>query len=143
MRNGLNNLRIFSEPSHIGVIPLQFESFSQPSGVRPDLLAHSPTQERHSPRVERRQHQPHTPVDLWSAAHVAGWLQHIGMQQYSQAFLSSGVSGQVLLSVDSALLKQLGVVAKTDRDRIREKVKEVRKQIEREHREERGKSRRK
>ena len=135
MRNGLNNLRIFSEPSHIGVIPLQFESFSQPSGVRPDLLAHSPGVER--------QHQPHTPVELWSAAHVAGWLQHIGMQQYSQAFLSSGVSGQVLLSVDSALLKQLGVVAKTDRDRIREKVKEVRKQIEREHREERRKRRRK
>ena len=134
---------IFSEPSHIGVIPLQFESFSHPSPVRPDLLAHSPTQERHSPRLERRQQQPHTPVELWSANHVAGWLQHIGMQKYSQAFMASGISGQVLVSVDSALLKQLGVVSKSERDRIREKVKEVRKQIEREYRDERKKNRRK
>ena len=65
------------------------------------------------------------------------------MQKYSQAFMASGISGQVLVSVDSALLKQLGVVSKTDRDRIREKVKEVRKQIEREYRDERKKKRRK
>ena len=55
--------------------------------------------------------------------------------------MASGISGQVLVSVDSALLKQLGVVSKTDRDRIREKVKEVRKQIEREYRDERKKKR--
>ena len=57
--------------------------------------------------------------------------------------MASGISGQVLVSVDSDLLKQLGVVSKTDRDRIREKVKEVRKQIEREYRDERKKIRRK
>ena len=126
------------------MIPLQFQSFSQPSHTRPDLLAHSPTRERQvSPRVERRHHHHHTPVEMWSDQQVAGWLQNIGLLKYSRAFLNSGISGEILLNVDSALLKQLGVVSKTDRDRIKEKVREIRKQYEREYREDRKKRHRK
>ena len=89
-----------------------------------------------SPRVERRHHHHHTPVEMWSDQQVAGWLQNIGLLKYSRAFLNSGISGEILLNVDSALLKQLGVVSKTDRDRIKEKVREIRKQYEREYRNE-------
>ena len=99
-------------------------------------MAHSPTKERnYSPRVERRphHHHHHTPVELWSAQHVAGWLSNIGMEKYSRAFLKSGITGEILLSVDSSLLKQLGVVSKTDRDNIKDKVREIRKQYEREY----------
>jgi len=137
---GYNYTRI--EPSHIGVIPLEFGSSPHTSRSRPDLLSRSPTQERQSPRVERKQQQSLTPVVMWSAHQVAGWLQHIGMQKYSQAFLDSAISGEIILDIDSALLKQLGVVSKTDRDRIKEKVKDLRKLSEKGRKDDRKQRRR-
>ena len=65
------------------------------------------------------------------------------MEKYSRAFLKSGITGEILLSVDSPLLKQLGVVSKTDRDNIKDKVREIRKQYEREYKDTHRKKKRK
>ena len=117
------------------MIPLDFKFFSPQSNSRPDLLAHSPVQD--SPQ------QSLPPVERWSVQRVAAWLQMIGMQRYSRAFLESGVSGEILLEADSSVLKQLGVLSKSDRDRIKDKLRELRKHVSREQRDEKRRRRRK
>ena len=54
------------------------------------------------------------------------------MEMYIPRFLDSAVDGEVLLSLDSTLLKQLGVINKNDRDKIKDKLKELKKQNEKE-----------
>lgn len=57
------------------------------------------------------------------------------MEMYIPRFLDSSVSGETLLNLDSAQLKQLGVVSKNDREKIKEKIKDLRKQNEKEKKE--------
>ena len=42
------------------------------------------------------------------------------------------MSGEQLVQLDSSLLKQLGVASKTDRDRLKERIKELRKNYDKE-----------
>ena len=63
---------------------------------------------------------------------VANWLLALSMEMYIPRFLDSGVDGEVLLSLDSTLLKQLGVINKSDREKIKDKLKELKKQNEKE-----------
>ena len=56
----------------------------------------------------------------------------LSMEMYIPRFLDSAVDGEVLLSLDSTLLKQLGVINKNDRDKIKDKLKELKKQNEKE-----------
>ena len=66
---------------------------------------------------------------------VANWLLALSMEMYIPRFLDSAVDGEVLLTLDSALLKQLGVINKSDRDKIKDKLKELKKQNEKEKKE--------
>ena len=54
------------------------------------------------------------------------------MEMYIPRFLDSSVDGEQLLTLDSTLLKQLGVINKSDRDKIKDKLKELKKQNDRE-----------
>jgi hypothetical protein len=42
------------------------------------------------------------------------------------------VGGELLLQLDSAMLKQLGVSSKADRERIKDRIKELRKSYDKE-----------
>ena len=66
---------------------------------------------------------------------VANWLLALSMEMYIPRFLDSAVDGEVLLTLDSTLLKQLGVINKSDRDKIKDKLKELKKQNEKEKKE--------
>lgn len=57
------------------------------------------------------------------------------MEMYIPRFLDSNVDGEVLLTLDSTLLKQLGVINKSDRDKIKDKLKELKKQNDKEKKE--------
>ena len=57
------------------------------------------------------------------------------MEMYIPRFLDSAVTGESLLNLDSALLKQLGVLSKNDREKLKEKIKELKKQNDREKKE--------
>ena len=57
------------------------------------------------------------------------------MEMYIPRFIDSAVQGEVLLNLDSTQLKQLGVVNKNDRDKIKEKIKELKKQNDKEKKE--------
>ena len=46
---------------------------------------------------------------------------------YIPIFLDRSISGDSLLQVDSSFLKQIGVMSKADRDKIKDKLKELRK----------------
>ena len=66
---------------------------------------------------------------------MANWLLALSMEMYIPRFLDSTVDGEVLLTLDSSLLKQLGVINKNDRDKIKDKLKELKKQNEKEKKE--------
>ena len=51
---------------------------------------------------------------------------------YIPMFMEKEVGGEDLLVLDTNNLKQLGIVSKSDRERIKEKIKELRKINEKE-----------
>lgn len=54
------------------------------------------------------------------------------MEMYIPMFMEKEVGGEDLLVLDTNNLKQLGIVSKSDRERIKEKIKELRKINEKE-----------
>jgi len=131
----------YKEPSQEGVIPPEFRTTF--SGSR-DTVPHksnsfSPEQERFSGSDRRAHNSAHNwsnnPVELWSKEQVANWLLALSMEMYIPRFLDSSVDGEQLLTLDSTLLKQLGVINKSDRDKIKDKLKELKKQNDKEKRE--------
>ena len=76
-----------------------------------------------------------TGLSLMLLLQVGNWLLALSMEMYIPRFLDSAVHGETLLNLDSTQLKQLGVVNKNDRDKIKEKIKELKKQNEKEKRE--------
>ena len=76
-----------------------------------------------------------TALSLILLLQVGNWLLALSMEMYIPRFLDSSVHGETLLNLDSTQLKQLGVVNKNDRDKIKEKIKELKKQNEKEKRE--------
>jgi len=102
------------EPSEVGVIPPQYRTqFSRESNSPPksNMTTH---------------------VHQWNKEEVCSWLLGLGMEMYIPMFMEKGVTGDLLLALDTTTLKQLGVVSKPDRDKIKEKVKELRKVTEKE-----------
>jgi len=78
----------------------------------------------------------HTPYNAYRCfCQVANWLLALSMEMYIPRFLDSNVDGEVLLTLDSTLLKQLGVINKSDRDKIKDKLKELKKQNDKEKKE--------
>merc|ERR1712060_440027 len=63
------------------------------------------------------------PVEMWSKEQVANWLLALSMEMYIPRFIDSSVHGEALLNLDSTQLKQLGVVNKNDRDKIKRRLK--------------------
>jgi len=72
---------------------------------------------------------------MWSKEQVGNWLLALSMEMYIPRFIDSSVHGEALLNLDSTQLKQLGVVNKNDRDKIKEKIKELKKQNDKEKKE--------
>ena len=66
---------------------------------------------------------------------MGNWLLALSMEMYIPRFIDSSVHGEALLNLDSTQLKQLGVVNKNDRDKIKEKIKELKKQNDKEKKE--------
>jgi len=120
------------EPSEVGVIPPEFRGTYQPPLPR----SFSPDQERYSSIGDRKSHNwTNNPVEIWSKEQVGNWLLALSMEMYIPRFLDSSVHGEALLNLDSTQLKQLGVVNKNDRDKIKEKIKELKKQNDKEKKE--------
>ncbi|XP_023240035.1 uncharacterized protein LOC111638542 isoform X2 [Centruroides sculpturatus] len=93
------------------------ESGSYEEGTEKDRKAH---------------HWQSGPVHQWTANQVGQWLLALGLEQYIPKFVESDVTGQILLQVDSARLKVLGVASSGDRSLIKKKVKEMRSMLEKE-----------
>jgi len=120
------------EPSEVGVIPPEFRG----SYLPPHPRSFSPDQERFSNSGDRKSHNwTNNPVEMWSKEQVGNWLLALSMEMYIPRFIDSSVHGEVLLNLDSTQLKQLGVVNKNDRDKIKEKIKELKKQNDKEKKE--------
>lgn len=120
------------EPSEFGVIPPEFRGSYQPHHPR----SFSPDQDRFSNLGDRKSHNwTNNPVEMWSKEQVGNWLLALSMEMYIPRFIDSAVQGEVLLNLDSTQLKQLGVVNKNDRDKIKEKIKELKKQNDKEKKE--------
>lgn len=75
-----------------------------------------------------------TPVHEWTSEQVGLWLRSLGYDHHVPQFLDSDITGQILLQIDSARLKALGVLSSTERNAIKKKVKEMRAQLEKERR---------
>jgi hypothetical protein len=120
------------EPSEFGVIPPEFRGSYQPHHPR----SFSPDQERFSNLGDRKSHNwTNNPVEMWSKEQVGNWLLALSMEMYIPRFIDSSIHGETLLNLDSTQLKQLGVVNKNDRDKIKEKIKELKKQNDKEKKE--------
>jgi len=120
------------EPTEFGVIPPEFRGSYQPQHPR----SFSPDQERFSNLGDRKSHNwTNNPVEMWSKEQVGNWLLALSMEMYIPRFIDSSVHGEALLNLDSTQLKQLGVVNKNDRDKIKEKIKELKKQNDKEKKE--------
>merc|ERR1712062_66650 len=121
------------EPSQEGVIPAEFRTHTS---VQQAAKSVSPEQDRFSGLERKAYHNwSNNHVEMWSKEQVANWLLALSMEMYIPRFLDSTVDGEVLLTLDSSLLKQLGVINKNDRDKMKDKLKELKKQNEKEKKE--------
>lgn len=120
------------EPSEFGVIPPEFRGSYHP----PQPRSFSPEQDKFPSMGDRKSHNwTNNPVEMWSKEQVGNWLLALSMEMYIPRFIDSSIHGEALLNLDSTQLKQLGVVNKNDRDKIKEKIKELKKQNEKEKKE--------
>lgn len=89
-----------------------------------------------SGRERREEVRPHHwqsgPVDRWGVSQVGQWLVVLGLEAHVATFATQGVAGEALLQLDSARLKELGVVSTSDRSLLKKKIKELRCQLDKE-----------
>ncbi len=57
------------------------------------------------------------------------------MESYITLFMNNTISGETLLNLDGAGLKELGIKNKEDREKIKKKIKELKAHNDREKRE--------
>ncbi|KAJ4990805.1 SAM domain-containing protein [Stagonosporopsis vannaccii] len=84
--------------------PVEYESSPTSSG--PLSTEHTPTTFTHS-RDSRS-----LPAGLildWTAEHVADYISELGLDQYCDTFVDEGIAGDVLVSLQHAELKEMGV----------------------------------
>ncbi|KAK7945781.1 hypothetical protein WMY93_001509 [Mugilogobius chulae] len=82
------------------------------------------------------------PVTEWSSQQVCLWLVAMNMDQYAAEFSARGVDGTQLLNMDVDKLKALGVCNQNDRSCLKKRLKDMRKQEEKEQRDKRLKEER-
>ncbi|XP_037579486.1 uncharacterized protein LOC119462195 isoform X2 [Dermacentor silvarum] len=111
-------------------------SLPRDCGSSSSLRSSSSNQGESSGRERREEVRPHHwqsgPVDRWSVSQVGQWLVVLGLEAHVATFSTQGVGGEALLQLDSARLKELGVVSTSDRSLLKKKVKELRSQLDKE-----------
>lgn len=85
-------------------IPVEYESSPTSSG--PLSTEHTPTTFTHS-RDSRI--SPTGLIVDWSAEQVADFVSDIGLEQYCDTFVDEGITGEALVSLQHAELKEMGV----------------------------------
>ncbi|XP_077502201.1 uncharacterized protein LOC144113154 isoform X2 [Amblyomma americanum] len=80
----------------------------------------------------RPHHWQSGPVDRWSVSQVGQWLVVLGLEAHVATFAAQCIGGETLLQLDSARLKELGVVSTSDRSLLKKKIKELRSQLDKE-----------
>ncbi|KAF2999729.1 Adaptor for signal transduction [Curvularia kusanoi] len=85
-------------------IPVEYESSPTSSG--PLSTEHTPTTFTHS-RDSRI--SPTGLIVDWSAEQVADFVSDLGFEQYCDTFVDEGITGDVLVSLQHAELKEMGV----------------------------------
>ena len=87
-------------------IPVEYESSPTSSG--PLSTEHTPTTFTHSRDRDSRISPTGLIVD-WSAEQVADFVSDIGLEQYCDTFVDEGITGDALVSLQHAELKEMGV----------------------------------
>ncbi|OSS44682.1 hypothetical protein B5807_10581 [Epicoccum nigrum] len=85
-------------------IPVEYESSPTSSG--PLSTEHTPTTFTHS-RDSRI--SPTGLIVDWSAEQVADFVSDLGLEQYCDTFVDEGITGDALVSLQHAELKEMGV----------------------------------
>jgi len=67
------------------------------------------------------------PLVKWEAADIAGYLKSKGLEDFSEFFLSNGITGQVLHRLEDNDLKEMGVTKVGDRLKIMEALETLKK----------------
>lgn len=117
------------EPSEVGVIPPQYRTqFSRDSFVDPIRESKEAAAYKPDPRAS---HSPML-IEQWNKEEVCNWLLSLGMEMYIPIFMEQKIGGELLLQIDGHNLKQLGVISKQDRDKIKDKLKELKKSNDKE-----------
>ncbi|CAN7991531.1 unnamed protein product [Ixodes hexagonus] len=128
-------------PPHAQKVTLLTHKKLNPSLPRDGSLRPSPGQKGGgesgmASRERREEVRPHHwqsgPVDRWSVSQVGQWLVVLGLEAHVASFASHGIHGDALLQLDSARLKELGVVGTSDRSLLKKKIKELRSQLDKE-----------
>ncbi|EEC11464.1 hypothetical protein IscW_ISCW009137 [Ixodes scapularis] len=128
-------------PPHAQKVTLLTHKKLNPSLPRDGSLRPSPGQKGGgepgvASRERREEVRPHHwqsgPVDRWSVSQVGQWLVVLGLEAHVPSFASHGIHGDALLQLDSARLKELGVVGTSDRSLLKKKIKELRSQLDKE-----------
>eukprot|EP00095_Tigriopus_kingsejongensis_P004757 maker-scaffold510_size151595-snap-gene-0.42 protein:Tk04757 transcript:maker-scaffold510_size151595-snap-gene-0.42-mRNA-1 annotation:"PREDICTED: uncharacterized protein LOC664255 isoform X4" len=63
------------------------------------------------------------------------WLLAMNMKQYLRVFMQDTLTGEDVLNLDTNSLKEMGVIMKNDREKIKKKIKELKTHCDREKKE--------
>ncbi|XP_022079311.1 uncharacterized protein LOC110973105 isoform X2 [Acanthaster planci] len=81
----------------------------------------------------RKPHQiEDRPITEWNTTHVSQWLMGNSLDEYITEFTANNITGPVLLTLDAAKLKTLGVTSSSDRSLFKKKIKDMKAQVEKE-----------
>ncbi|XP_062865312.1 sterile alpha motif domain-containing protein 14-like [Trichomycterus rosablanca] len=81
---------------------------------------------------DERGDEPRGAVNSWSTQQVCEWLKSLSMDQYVPEFQDKDVDGELLLQMDGAKLKALGVANSTDRGVLKRRIKDIHAAAEKE-----------
>lgn len=69
-------------------------------------------------------------VTSWKPWQVSQWLIGIKLGVYANEFMRQGIDGNRLITLDSSMIKSLGITASKDRDILKKKIKEIKTALE-------------
>ncbi|XP_073975208.1 protein phosphatase 1 regulatory subunit spinophilin isoform X4 [Rhodnius prolixus] len=100
----------------------------------PSKIGSSDSSDIWLPNEERKAQILHaTPIPDWTKEQVCQWLTGIGFEPITPKFLEAGINGASLLTLDSRVLKIMGLSGEI-KSRLKKKLKELRNQAEKEKR---------
>eukprot|EP00057_Strongylocentrotus_purpuratus_P012831 XP_011667305.1 PREDICTED: neurabin-1 isoform X6 [Strongylocentrotus purpuratus] len=82
--------------------------------------------------TQKPHHIDERPVWDWNTTHVSQWLMANNLAQYINDFSANSINGQMLLQLDGARLKTIGVTNTNDKNTFKKKVKELKACVEKE-----------